>query len=447
MSDTLYLDTARLGLMSPSAQQLQNSFARLAGDPHGLLYFSDFLALGMEGCPADWRQRFQGLAAWRGLEGLTRSVRRLTRAPQDSDVLFASRSATLMEIATQRLASVCQRVLTVDLLWPPYRRTLAKRCRQTGVEMVVCPLRSVSLFDEEPKLQLADRICEAVEHNRCDGLVLPLIDHRGVTLPLDVIMRRLRSRGTSPKYVVVDASQALGQVPIELNSFGCHFLVAGAHKWVGGYHPLGVGVSVESMRHEIARMVKNDPLLRLTQEAIGMVTARHGETAAILPLLSAAAAIADLTHESVEQRLSVRQVNRRHLSTLLEYSGWHPVRRTTERHGMLLARPPASRRYGNPQSVCRSFGRHGISVTCYANRMVRFSLPSVPFSESQESLLFAALSVEAASLRGQTSPPPLAPNGTLSCPTVESTTAQVACSTKRTPVVSLAPIPTENSTA
>lgn len=391
LSETLYLDTARLGLMSPTAQRLHNSFARFAGDPHGLLYFRDFLSHGNEGCPSACPTKLLGLDAWRGLSGLTRSIRILTGAPSRAEVLFASRSATLMSLAAQRLASVCQRILTVDLLWPPYRRILSEACRLARVPTVVCPVRTASLLKEDSCDQLAARIREAVVHHDCDGLVLPLVDHRGVTLPVDAITRCLRDHGQVPKYVVVDGSQALGHVPINLQTLGCHFFVGGAHKWVGGYHPLGIGVTAEPSPTGIASLAAADPLLRLTHEAIGTVSARHGETAAILPLLTAAGAIADLDGAPVERSLRVRRANRKRLSEFMKTAGWRPVRAHAERHGILLARPPSTGRLLGDRIDCQPFVERGVAVTAYANGLVRFSLPRVPFTGQDMNQLSAAL--------------------------------------------------------
>ena len=210
MSRALYLDTARLGLMSPSAQHLQNSFARLAGDPHGLLYFSEFLSHGAQACPADWNLRFPGLANWRGVKGLTQSVRELTGASQTAQVLFASRSATLMHLAATQLADSCQRVLSVDLLWPPYRRILARECRQVGTSIAVCSLRTLALSGNATPDELMAAVCRAYRKQGCDGLVLPLIDHRGITLPAADITARLRKTGFMPKLVIVERTPTTG---------------------------------------------------------------------------------------------------------------------------------------------------------------------------------------------------------------------------------------------
>ena len=52
MPTRLYLDTARLGLMSRSARQVQTDFARLVGEEAGSLYLDEFLKCGAQHWPA-----------------------------------------------------------------------------------------------------------------------------------------------------------------------------------------------------------------------------------------------------------------------------------------------------------------------------------------------------------------------------------------------------------
>lgn len=431
MSPALYLDTARLGLMSPSAQQLQTNFARLAGDPHGLLYFSEFLLRGVQACPGAWRKRFPGLDDWRGVQGLAASVRWLTRASHNAEVLFTSRSATLMQLAAEQLAATCQRVLTVDLLWPPYRKILAKVCRQAGVPFFAAPLRSAALFAEATLDELTLAVCRTYREQGCDGLVLPLIDHRGITVPVAEIVAWLRSHGCLPKLTIVDASQAIGHVPIDISSLGCDWLIGGAHKWIGGYHPLGIAVVSGTTQLNTSRLSFTDPLLRLIQEVAGKHPARHGETAAILPLLTAAGAVADFGRRPSEERLTERLGNRIKLTSLLLHAGWQPLRSRSERHGILLARPSFDLARNAGLMLRELFVSFGITLTQYANGLVRFSLPDTPLTEFDWTRLrLASRPRDTSHSRGVLAP--LLLKGPLPCPTVEWTTARPAVSTKPT---------------
>jgi len=434
--------------MTPSAQQLQLSFAHLAGDPHSLLYFFRFLTQGTSGLPHDVQQQFSGLEAWQGVDGLTESLRQLTKAPDDADVLLTSRSATLMQMGSDRLANSCQRVLTVDLLWPPYRRILTRACRRQGVKLSICPLRTAALFEEVSSHGLAQRVCDAYIENRCDGLVLPLIDHRGIFLPIPQIIAQLRASGHSPQQFVVDISQAIGHTEIDFQSLGCDLAIGGAHKWLGGYHPLGIGIAKNGFQEKGSQRLPSDPILRLTQEAAGRLTSRHGETAAILPLITAAGALADLQQFSVAERLAVRVANRRLLASLLVYAGWQPLRSQIEQHGILLSRYPTDGKRVAGTALRESLADKGIAATCYANGLVRFSMPSTPLTET-----------DLRSIRDAVTPiqnrPFLLPipaslpkrKRSFPCPMVESTTVQPAGSMRPTEIKPFNPTTTENSVA
>ncbi len=77
----LYLDTARLGLMSPSAQLAARDFARLAGEGVSTLYFQRFLQVGFDGLEPRLRRELPGLALWTGVAGLQNAIRRLVNLP------------------------------------------------------------------------------------------------------------------------------------------------------------------------------------------------------------------------------------------------------------------------------------------------------------------------------------------------------------------------------
>ncbi|WP_410972008.1 hypothetical protein, partial [Salmonella sp. SAL4445] len=73
----LYLDTARLGRMSPGAASAHRDFVALAGDEGGGLYFDRFLTEGLAACPTPFATRYPGLAGWQGIAGLKANLRSL----------------------------------------------------------------------------------------------------------------------------------------------------------------------------------------------------------------------------------------------------------------------------------------------------------------------------------------------------------------------------------
>ena len=66
----LYLDTARLGLMSPSAQRVHSDFIRLAGEEAGSVYMDEFLCRGTDDWPSWLQRRYPQLNAWQGVARL-----------------------------------------------------------------------------------------------------------------------------------------------------------------------------------------------------------------------------------------------------------------------------------------------------------------------------------------------------------------------------------------
>ncbi len=75
MPDPLYLDTARLGQMSPRACRASVDFARFASEQGCSLYLSRFLAEGSTAWPDALSQRYSGLADWQGVAQLKRRLK------------------------------------------------------------------------------------------------------------------------------------------------------------------------------------------------------------------------------------------------------------------------------------------------------------------------------------------------------------------------------------
>ena len=120
MPTTLYLDTARLGRISPKAQQTHLEFVRLAAEEPSSLYFEEFLHSGFSAWPNRYQRRFPALSRWPGIAGLKKKLTRLAGGPDWNRVLIASRSAELMRLAARVLCKTCRSVFTTDFSWPTY---------------------------------------------------------------------------------------------------------------------------------------------------------------------------------------------------------------------------------------------------------------------------------------------------------------------------------------
>ncbi len=103
MPNRLYLDTARLGLMSGSAQRVYIDFVRFAGEEAGSLYCEQFLQDGTRDWPESLQGRFPALQSWQGLAHLKRTLKQLAGATPDSEILLANRSAVMMQLAAKLL--------------------------------------------------------------------------------------------------------------------------------------------------------------------------------------------------------------------------------------------------------------------------------------------------------------------------------------------------------
>ena len=251
MRQTLYLDTARLGLMSAQAQRMLQDFSRLTAEDPASLYFEEFLRHGFAALSVDDQQRFADLAAWPGIVGLKASLRRFVGAMDDAAVLVAGRSRSLMKLAARCLFQRCRNVLTTDLSWPAYQGLLENEARRTGNGVSQIAVRQ-RLFHRQTSLdQIAADLAAAARRYRCDGLFLPAVDNFGIRLPIADIAAAIRER-TDLHFVATDAAQAIGHVPLLSDIRGSDLVIAGTHKWFGGYLPLGLAfLNNEQTRMEI----------------------------------------------------------------------------------------------------------------------------------------------------------------------------------------------------
>jgi len=391
----LHLDAARLGLMSPSAQRHQQAFARLAGDPRSALYWREFLGEGWEAWPDELRDEFPDLQGWRGTPHLGRRVQRLLEASSKTRVELASRSGVLFSLAASRLATRTKRILVVDTLWLPYRRRLRQACRRHGADLLVCRLRDLLGRLGCAQDAIVEHVVKTARTRRTGGIVLPVVDHLGVMLPIEQITRRLRSEGVALS-VIVDASQAVGHVPMVLRGGWCDTLVAGAHKWLGGGNPLGFSVTEPALIEQGAsESAPTDPLYRFTEELAGRRCQRWGETAGTAALLTAAGALQDGNARDVESSLPTRMETKRTVAEMLRRSGWSSHAASEgSRTGVLVARPG---RRSPSVDVGVLLRRHGIVASTTQHGAIRFSMPARPLTGGEAKRLaefFGALRSE-----------------------------------------------------
>lgn len=398
----LYLDTARLGLMSPSAQLAQISFAQFAGEAAGSLYFDKLLADGFQDWPASYQRRYPGLFSWGGLSQIKAGIRRLTGATQSSPVLLANRSSELMRLTARLMFAECRTVLTTDLSWPNYQRILGNEARRKGARLVCLKLRRRILVDNISAKEVVDRIEAAAVREHCQGLFVPIVDNLGIALPMRDIASRLRlSRRI--RFLAIDGAQALGHIPMGIRSLGCDVFLAGCHKWVRAYNPLGLALlsNPESQaklsafaRRAVATRVIDDPLQRMLMELDVGSPSRYGETVNLLPLFTCAGALRDLLRGGCDMAsvLTRRLQNADCFRTFVDFDAWRIVSPAQEmRSGICLVATHAAS-HASAAELRRRFHEAGIAVTTYPHGYVRLSMPGEPWIASQERVLRCAFS-------------------------------------------------------
>ena len=380
--------------MSPGAVNALTDFVRLTAEEPSGLYFEQFLQHGMDAWPERQSRRFPGLRYWQGIASLKQSLLHLVGSPPDGQVLLASRSAQLMELAAISQFRVCRSVLTTDLSWPAYDEILRRQALSRKARVELIPLRQSILFDRMSSSELVDQIAGAYVDRGCDGLFLPAVDNLGVQLPIRQIVRAIESRLSKEiGFVVVDGAQAIGHVPLDLCHDACDILVAGCHKWLRAYLPMGLAFyGRRRSRYIIDQTLVgaqkyrqiDDPLLRFIRQSETDESNGYLETTNISPLFSCYGAVTDITRspDRIREASAVRADNAERILNALTGTGWmwlcpdDGLRSSV----VLLHSQRAEIRSAAPESVRAAFRQVGVSLSNYEAGLVRLSMPDIPLS-------------------------------------------------------------------
>ena len=397
MSDLLYLDTARLGRMSPTAQRAEIAFVSLAAGEGNSAYFERFVRRGLRECPLAREERYAGLGHWAGVGEFKQSLRRLAGHDLELPVLLAHRSAQLMKLAARAMSRSCRNVLVTDLGWPGYHEILEREAQRANRSVTTVEVRAEILSGRLCEAELIDRLCAAFDHGRCDGLFLSAVSNWGVRLPVERIVRRLEATHRV-WFVVVDGAQEFCHAPGRLEAGYCDLYLSGCHKWLGAHHPMGLafygrrwsrGV-IDTIAEEMtAAGDLDDPLLRfsalLDSGAVGVM-----ETLNLMPLFTARAAIEDA---GADAAVSQRIENARVATSVAEAAGWHPLLPDEPlRSGILLleGERPATRAAA-PDTLRTVLRDSGVAATAYTGGLLRLSMPPTGFTFDERDCLSRAL--------------------------------------------------------
>jgi len=391
--------------MSKAAKAAQVAFTRLAGTEPASARFDDFLVQGISAFPRGLRARFEGLSSWHGLSGLKAALRKRAGASGDLPVLLANRSTQLMRLAARLLFLRTKRVLVTDLEWPAYRGILECEAKRTGGEVKEVFLREAVFQDRITANEVVSAVTEHYLKNDCGGMFLSGVTFDGVKLPVKDISRELSQAGHMP-FVTVDGAQAFCHAPSELGEGYCDFYLAGCHKWLGAYHPMGVGfcgrerseglvmATLEAMT-EAAEL--DDPLLNFTTRRECGMKEQFTETVSLGPLFSSAASLAENLDEMPlpNEGFARLQQNRACLEDASIGTSWSPLApHESLRSGILLlqARSPLLKREA-PEAIRGRFQERGITLTAYEGSVLRLSAQRLPLSTEERSRLRLGLTV------------------------------------------------------
>ena len=401
----LYLDTARLGLTSRSAQQAHRDFVRFSGEEGCSLYFDKLLRDGFHAWPSHLQQRFAGLQHWEGIGELKQALRHAAGFSNDENVLIANRSAQLMRLASRLLFRRCRHVLVTDIGWPSYQNILAhEKDHVLDAEIALVPIRSLILYDQATVEDVVERIAFRYRVHDCDGLFLPAVSNDGIRLPIGAILKEIRKIRT-PRFVVVDGAQAFCHTPLDPGLKNCDIYLAGCHKWLRACNqPMGLAFcpkrrSQNFIQTACQRMLKSsdldDPLLIFTSQLESNSLERFSETVNLAPMFSCRAALNDWNDEnhSIQSTFRIRLENAQRLAEVASNAGWRSLLPDKPlRCGILLLQAEDRLlRAISAADMRLPLQSHGITATTYHCGIIRLAMPNSPLTDSQIAFLQTSL--------------------------------------------------------
>ncbi|WP_425400388.1 aminotransferase class V-fold PLP-dependent enzyme [Aeoliella sp.] len=389
--------------MTPGAQDVHCDFSRFVGEVGASILFTDFLWHGLEACPAELAERFPALLAWKGVTALKQELCNLTTLPTRTRALLAGRSAQLMKMAATLLYRPCRNVLVTDLGWPPYHTILDGESRRMNRRRTTVKLQRELPTSELDQEEIVERIRAAYIVHHCDGLFLTAVSHLGVRLPVQEIVQAI-AQSAELRFVVVDGAQDFCHVDSDLQGDCADLYLAGAHKWLGSFHPLGLAFYGKRRSRDLVETVLqdnldcgnlDDPLLRFMNSGNTSESGCPEETVNLAGLFSCQGAVSDATMLVADKarQFASRLANARAIAEMAESLGWSSeMPRQPLQCGILLLQSRSERIRSLPAESLRSrFYQHGIALTGYDQGRVRLSMPGDRLNEEDLNSIRTAL--------------------------------------------------------
>lgn len=378
--------------MCPESLAADHDFARLAGEVGCSLYFEQFLQSGFTALPPSIARQYPGLSFWAGVTAFKNDLKTAICLPRQQTVLVANRSAQLVRLAARLLCQRCENILITDMEWPAYVQAVKTECQRTGRLLTTVPMQEAILRAKIDQGEAIDRLLDHYRRHNCDGLFLSAVTYHGVQLPIRQLVQSFQPR-EKPRFVVVDGAQALNHVPLGLTDEYCDLLLAGCHKWLRAYHPLGLAFCCRRSSEKFvtatldemqARGDIDDPLLTFTNQLETHSTETYSETVNLVPMFTAAAAVRRMLRSSRAKReeLAARIVNADRVADQSAESGWQPLRPSVSmQSGVLLLESRKQDIREVPADLLRQrFFEAGIALTAYEGGLLRASSPDHLFA-------------------------------------------------------------------
>jgi selenocysteine lyase/cysteine desulfurase len=375
----------------------------MAGEEGGSPFFERFLIEGSDGWSSAVRSSYPGLACWRGVGPLKRNLRALASGHPQLPVLLASRSAELMKFAARLLFQTCRNVLVTDLGWPPYQSILEAEAQRVGRAVTPLALRELLVIERTQEEEVVEVVTNQFRQAECDGLFLPAVSHDGFRLPAERIVRALEAV-RELRFVVIDGAQGFCHAATDLSHEYCDLYLAGCHKWLQGFHAMGLGfygrrrskaVIETLLQHLLSIGSLSDPLLRFTTQLETAALDGVTETVNLIPLFTGQGAVVDALEESsrLPAPLETRMGNVLQAAEAAGACGWQPLMPAEPfRTGILLLQAATEAiRNRSPHELRETFAASGVALTAYENGIVRLSAPSAAWQSQDIDYLRLAL--------------------------------------------------------
>ena len=392
MPPLLYLDTARLGQVSPSAKRALISALEINQAFGASAYFDELFFRGAENSGPT--NQFDGLEIWKGIDQFSVDARRQMFGATAGDIAFASRTGVLMAMATRLLSARCTNVLVSDLNWQPFTEMLTNRSAASKTETTTVAIREAIFNHTATAEEVIEKIKTAFVANQCDGIFLPAICNLGVALPIVKIILAIREIAEL-RFCVIDAAQAVNHIDLSQVAEGADFVFGGTHKWLRACEPMAVGYFGRagsrsfiqaSIDRELLTNPSADPMLRLTQSSAD----KKSETVNLCPLFAAAGALADARECDPKNN---SQISRLAIQEAAQATGWNFISSDSSLHTqiVLLKKQPVA----NSKGRCfrKQLSRLGVAITEYNGGVCRISMPESLDDSELKHLRFALNSV------------------------------------------------------